>query len=267
MITPTDIQGLGLTMPPTQDELPYDDGIPMESQRHNLQMTLLIEALYPWMEQRDDGYVGGNMFIYFSLEQVRNKDFRGPDCFVVLDVPKGERKSWVCWEEGKSPDVVIELLSDSTITIDKTEKKQIYETRLRVPEYYWYDPFNPEDRAGFRLDAGHYLDIPRNVQGGLASHKLGLLLVLWDGSFAGVETRWLRWAYPDGTLLLTPAESAQQQADQERQRADQAEAQVIQVALNLLQTGMAVDQVGQITGLPESQVEHLRQTLDSSPGQ
>jgi Uma2 family endonuclease len=57
----------------------------------------------------------------------------------------------VCWEEEKTPDVVIELLSDSTAEADKGEKKLISQNRMRVPEYFWYDPFNSEDRAGFRL--------------------------------------------------------------------------------------------------------------------
>ncbi|HEY9674986.1 MAG TPA: Uma2 family endonuclease, partial [Waterburya sp.] len=108
-----------IQLPPTQAELPYDDGIPMESARHKAQMDLLIDALIPWLEKREDGYVGGNMFVYYSLAQVRNKDFKGPDFFAVLGVPKGERKSWVVWEEGKAPDVVIELLSESTAAADE----------------------------------------------------------------------------------------------------------------------------------------------------
>ena len=70
------------------------------------------------------------MFVYFSTAQLKNQDFKGPDFFAVLGVPKGERKSWVTWEEGKAPDVVIELLSESTAQIDKTEKKQIYQDKL-----------------------------------------------------------------------------------------------------------------------------------------
>src|SRR5262245_36593945 len=53
------------------------------------------------------------MFIYFSLAQVRHQDFRGPDFFAVLDVPKRECKSWVVWAQGRGPDVAIELLSES----------------------------------------------------------------------------------------------------------------------------------------------------------
>ena len=84
--------------------LPYDDGIPMETPRHRFQMNLLIESLDVRWADRDDFYVGGNMFVYFSPDQVRSHDFRGPDLFVVLDVTRRERKSWVVWQEGKGPD-------------------------------------------------------------------------------------------------------------------------------------------------------------------
>jgi Uma2 family endonuclease len=70
---------LGLTVLPNQDQLPCDDGEPMETQRHKLQIDLLIEGLDTWLEQREDGYVGGNMFIYFSQAQLKNQDFKGPD--------------------------------------------------------------------------------------------------------------------------------------------------------------------------------------------
>ena len=122
-----------VALPPTQENLPCDDGIPMETQRHKFQIDMLIDALLPWLEQRSDGYVGGNMFVYFSLAQVRNQDFRGPDFFAVLGVPKGERRSWVVWEEGRGMDVVIELLSETTASSDKNEKKLIYQNQLRVP--------------------------------------------------------------------------------------------------------------------------------------
>ncbi|MEB3339075.1 MAG: Uma2 family endonuclease, partial [Leptolyngbyaceae bacterium] len=137
-----------IQLPPTQYELPCDDGEPMETERHKVQLQLLTDALVPWLEARDDGYVGGNMFVYYSMAQVKNQDFKGPDFFAVVDVPKGERRSWVSWEEGKTPDVVIELLSESTAEVDKGVKKLIYQNRMHVPEYFWYDPFNPEDWAG-----------------------------------------------------------------------------------------------------------------------
>jgi len=186
---------------PTQNELPCDDGVPMETQRHKLQMDLLIDALYPWLEQRDNGYVGGNMFIYYSAAQVKNQDFKGPDFFAVLNVPKVERKSWVVWEEGKAPDVIIELLSESTATQDKTVKKEIYQNQMRVPEYFWYDPFHPEDWAGFTLVNGNYQSLQPDAQNRYQSQQLGLALVQWQGVYKGVETVWLRWTTLNGELL------------------------------------------------------------------
>jgi Uma2 family endonuclease len=210
-------------VPPTQDELPSDDGEPMETQRHKWQMDILIDAMDLWLEQRGEGYVNGNMFVYFSLEQTRGKHFRGPDCFVVLGVPRGERKSWVVWEQGKAPDVVIELLSESTAAHDKGDKKQTYQDLMRVPEYFWFDPFHPEDRAGFRLRDGRYRPIEQDGQGRLPSNLLGLTLVLWDGEYRGIAGTWLRWATLDGDLLPTEAEAAHRLADRETARADEAE--------------------------------------------
>lgn len=220
-----------VTIPPTQDELPCDDGVPMETERHRLQMDLLINTLNPWLAQRQSGYVGGNMFVYFSLAQVRNQDFKGPDVFVVLDVPRGERKSWVVWQEGKGPDVVIELLSESTAEIDKTRKKQTYQNQLKVAEYFWYDPFNPDDWAGFSLHGNHYQALALDNQKRLISPSLGLALVRWSGVYAGVEAVWLRWATLEGELLPTQEESLRaetQRAQTEAKRA-QAEAKRAQV--------------------------------------
>ncbi|MBD2447784.1 Uma2 family endonuclease [Nostoc sp. FACHB-152] len=254
-----------IELPPTQAELPYDDGIPMESARHKAQMDLLIDALIPWLSQREDGFVGGNMFVYYSLAQVKNKDFKGPDFFVVLGVPKGERKSWVVWEEGKAPDVVIELLSDSTAAADKNEKKLIYQNQMRVPEYFWYDPFNPDDWAGFSIQQRVYQPLVVNERNQLLSESLGLALQRWQGNYKGIDATWLRWATLEGELLPTPeeqerhyAEQESRRAEQERQRADRAESQLLQTVRNLIAGGMTVEQVANITGLDVSAIEQLR---------
>ncbi|HCQ23202.1 MAG: Uma2 family endonuclease [Aphanizomenon sp.] len=247
-------------MPPTQAGLPCDDGIPMETQRHKFQMDILIDTIQPWLEQRTDGYVGGNMFVYYSLAQLKNQDFRGPDFFAVLGVPKTERLSWVVWEEGKPPDVVIELLSESTASNDKNAKKLIYQNQMRVSEYFWYDPFNPDDFAGFDLNSGTYQQIAMNDKNQLISKVLDLALVRWQGNYRGVDATWLRWANLDGDLFPTSQEMvgiAQQRIEQEKQRAEQAELQLRAVAINLLQNGMSIEQVAQLTNLDILEVEKL----------
>jgi len=206
---------------PTQDDLPDGDGVPMETERHKKQMDLLVDSLEPWLGKR--GYVGGNMFVYFSPNQLKNEEFKGPDVFVTLGLGNKERKSWVVWEEGKSPDVVIELLSESTAKKDKTIKKDVYQNQLKVAEYFWFDPFNPDDFQGFELSRGVYKELPF-LNDSFLSQQLGLKLIRWRKLYKNVETTWLRWATLDGELLLLPAEIEAQRADTEAQRAD-AEAQ------------------------------------------
>ncbi len=254
----------GIKLPPTQYDLPCSDGNKMETFRHKLQMDLLIETLQPWLRARSDGFVGGDMFVYYSLEQVKNKDFKGPDFYAVIGVPKGERLSWVCWEEGKSPDVVIELLSPSTAKYDKTKKKDIYQNAMKVGEYYWYDPFDSNDLKGFQIQNGRYQELQPNAQGNLPSYSLGLQLVRWDGEYYDVAATWLRWAYPDGTLIPSReelwmaaeanADAAQAEATQAQTEALQAQNQVQQIIDNLKASGMDAAQISIVTGLPIEQI-------------
>jgi Uma2 family endonuclease len=213
---------------PGEDQLPSDDNETMETQRHKMQMDLLIESLDSWLAERQDGYVGGNMFIYFSQAQIKTQDFKGPDFFAVIGVPKRERKSWVVWQEEKAPDVIIELLSPSTAQYDKTEKKTVYQDKMRVSEYYWYDPWNPEDFVGFNLNHGQYEPKLFNEQGWLISESLNLALGRWSGTYRSVEATWLRWVTLEGKILPTGQESAQQ----ERRRADSLAAKLQELGVD-----------------------------------
>jgi Uma2 family endonuclease len=221
------LASLGVEIPPGEEQLPHSDGVPMESERHRLQLELLIETLGLHWKDRPDGYVGGNMFVYFSLRHIKDEDFRGPDFFAVLGVPKRERKSWVVWEEDKGPDVVIELLSESTEAIDKGEKKRVYQDQLRVPEYFWYDPFDGE-LAGFALRESRYRPLKPDRAGRLKSSVLGLWLRRWEGRYRDVPAVWLRWASEHGELLPTEAEQEKARAEQEKARAEQEKARAEQ---------------------------------------
>src|SRR5580698_1139434 len=73
------------------------DGEPMESTWHRDCMMLLITSILYWWREREDFYVSGNSFIYFNQEQARNRDYRGPDFFVVNGGVRlrPERPYWV----------------------------------------------------------------------------------------------------------------------------------------------------------------------------
>jgi Uma2 family endonuclease len=236
---------------PGEDDLPYSDGIPMESQFHVLQMLLLIETLTRFWSDRQDFFVGGNMFIYFSQERIRRSDFLGPDVFVVMDVPRRLRKSWIVWQEGKGPDCVIELLSESTATTDRTTKKRIYQSELRVPDYFWFDPETLEFQ-GFTLRNALYEPLLADEEGALLVESLGLKLRRWRGAYQGLEADWLRWTDLEGELLHTPEEHAAEaaaRAAQLEERAADAEARVQQerhraerLAARLRALGVGVDE-------------------------
>ncbi len=220
-------------------DLPYDDGIPLESDWHLAAMTLLIDILrYLWRDRRDR-YVAGNMFVYFDPDQVKKRNFRGPDLFVVKGVKdKQFRKSWVVWEEdGLTPDLVIELASESTAKFDLTGKKAIYERILKTPEYVVYNP-DTEDLRGWRLVSGRYASIAPNEQGWLWSHELGLWLGVAEYAFTNHDKpiKVLRFFDERGKLVPTRAEAEAQRAEAQTQRAEaqtqraEAEAEARRVA-------------------------------------
>ncbi|KYF50903.1 hypothetical protein BE08_33370, partial [Sorangium cellulosum] len=202
--------------PPGEDELPHDDGEPMESDRHRKQMLLLIESLDLFWKDRDDVYVSGNMAIYFSELQTMKNDFRGPDVFVVLDTVRRDRKSWVVWQEnGRTPDLVIELLSESTESVDRGEKMRIYAKVLRVPEYFLFDPMK-HALEGYALDIGSrsYKPMIASAGGELVSQQLGLRLGVREGSYLSSHGRWLRWLDAEGRVLPTAEEQARAAEEQ-----------------------------------------------------
>jgi Uma2 family endonuclease len=196
--------------PPSSLELVCDDGEPMESARHRQQMVLLIDSLQYSFRERTDFYVGGNMFLYFSETQARHNDFRGPDVFVALDTEPRERRAWVTWEEnGKTPDVIIELLSDSTEHVDRGEKMRLYGRLLKVGEYFLFDPFSGV-LEGYEIPAPNkaYVKKQPDSDGRFSCSQLGLLLGKARSTLWSVEADWLRWMKPDGSVLPMPAEEA-----------------------------------------------------------
>ncbi|MBD2090646.1 Uma2 family endonuclease [Microcoleus sp. FACHB-1515] len=211
--------------PPT--DLIFDDGEPLESARHRIAMNVLIASAIAALGDRPNSFVGGNMFVYYSRNQAMNRDFRGPDFFVALEVDgTKERQGWVTWEEdGRYPDVIVELLSPSTAQVDRTTKKDLYERVFRTADYYVFDPFEPSAFEGWHLTNQRYQALEPNAQGQLWCEALGLWLGTWTGSVQREPPtgtcEWLRFYDAQGSLILLPEEQA-------RSRAEQAEAQLIQ---------------------------------------
>ena len=187
----------------------WSDEPPLESDLHLQQIILLLSCLDWLWQDRNDYYASGNLTIYYNERQLKQRDFCGPDFFVVLDTEKRPRKSWVVWGEGgKYPNLIIEILSDSTANVDRKAKKELYQHTFRTPEYFGFDP-NTLELQGFRLIDGQYQAISPNEQGYLWSEQLGLYLGIFD--------RKLRYFTADGQLVPTPQEAELQQRQAKEQ--------------------------------------------------
>ncbi|MDF5710379.1 MAG: Uma2 family endonuclease [Nostoc sp. S4] len=197
------------------------DEPPLESDLHRDQIDLLIRLLKSWWRERQDFYASGNLTIYYSPNQKKSEYFRGPDFFVVLGTEKKDRKSWVVWQEdGKYPNVIVEILSNSTAAVDKGFKKQVYQDTFRTPDYFWFNPVTMEFQ-GFHLVDGKYQEIQPTTDGRLWSQQLELYLGVYEGK--------LRLFTTENQLILSSEELAQQEslrAQQAEERAQQAEQEI-----------------------------------------
>jgi len=220
----------------------------MESSLHALQLRLLVNILEWHWRDRGDFFIGANLTIYFSREQLKTHDFRGPDFFLVNGVERRHRNSWVVWEEGKFPDLIIELLSDSTAAIDREIKKEIYERRFRTPEYFWFSPQTCEIK-GFRLNGDAYHEITPDKQGLLWSQVLNLHL--------GVHDQFLRFFNPGGELLATPEEAAEAAI----KRAEEAEKLADLVTQAARHAEQAANKAEQAHQLAEQEAQRVIQAL------
>ncbi|MBW4445067.1 MAG: Uma2 family endonuclease [Plectolyngbya sp. WJT66-NPBG17] len=193
----------------------YSDEPPLETDFHREQIDLLIRLLKYWWRDRLDFYISGNLTVYYNEQQLKQRDFRGPDIFVVLGAEKRDRRSWAIWEEGgKYPNVVIELLFNSTAAVDRGTKKQLYQEVWRVPDYFWFHPETLEF-LGFHLVDGRYEAISPMGNGLLWSEQLELYL--------GIHERQLRWFSAEGQVMPLPEEAERQAKEQAQQRAERLE--------------------------------------------
>jgi Uma2 family endonuclease len=189
-----------------ENDYPSGDGKPMaETDWHRVLMVALIQTLDAFYAADPLVYVSGNLLMYYVRGDKRRH--LSPDVFLVKGVRKGLRANYLTWEEGKCPDLVIELTSSSTRHEDLNRKYQLYQSTLRVTEYFLFDPRDDylEPRLqGFRLRRGRYVPV-RPVRGRLPSGVLGLHLEEHGESLRLYDPATRKW-------LPTPAEVREQTA-------------------------------------------------------
>jgi Uma2 family endonuclease len=215
--------------PPSSKDLVIGPGEEMESERHLRQMLLLIDSLEFAWRVRTDFFVAGSLSLYFSETQFKRNEFRDPDVMVVLDTTKRERRAWVVWEEdGKTPSVIIELLSETTEHVDRGEKMRVY-ARLKVGEYFLFDPFTGVFE-GYELDVhGVYARKQPDPLGRIRCEQMDLSLGKVVSSYHGVQAPWLRWISPNGIPVALPSEQADAEAKRANAEAKRANAEAERV--------------------------------------
>jgi Uma2 family endonuclease len=195
-----------------------------ETDLHRILMTVLIQTLEAYYASNPRVYVSGNLLIFY--ERGNRRRHVSPDVFVVKGIPKHPRDNYLLWQEGKGPDMVIELTSRTTREEDLETKYELYQERLEVKEYFLFDPreeYLDPALEGYRLRQGGYRLI-RPVNGRLPSQVLGLHL-----ERAGTDLR--LWNPATGVWVPTPAETlkqieeARQHAEAARRRAEEGRQQ------------------------------------------
>jgi Uma2 family endonuclease len=226
---------------PSMYDLPSEDpeepGLPDEF--HDFQPNLLRETCKPTTEVAPECFMGADLNLYYDSRHPLW--YKRPDWFLVLGVTTAAQQqdlrwSYVTWEEGISPFLIVELLSPGTEDEDLGQKVrelgkpplkwEVYERILRVPFYAVFDRYQNNLRL-FGLERGHYQEILL-TNAKFWFDELGIGLGLWQGPYQEVEGQWLRWYDASGNWLETDAE----RANRETKRANRLAQQLRELGIN-----------------------------------
>jgi len=261
---------------PSMYDLPSEDpeepGLPDEF--HDLQPQLLSFTFCPPHYPASQVFSASDMNLYYDVRHAQW--YKRPDWFGVVGVPRlydevDMRLSYVVWQEGVNPYVMVELLSPGTEKEDLGEndeeklppqseevadngqaiepqseekpprKWKVYEQILRIPYYVVFSRYTNQLRA-FKQEGAHYqefeLQEPR-----VWMPELELGLGLWQGEYQGIERLWLRWYDAQGNWILTQTEQERQRAEQAESRAQEAETRLESLRQRLRESGIDPDEL------------------------
>ena len=217
------------TMYDLKSEDPLEPGLPDEY--HLLQPQLLGYTFRPANYPEDEIFVASDLNLYYNVRH--SLWYKRPDWFAVVGVPRlyeqqELRLSYVVWQEGVNPFVVVELLSPGTEKEDLGQtlrevnqpptKWEVYERILRVPFYIVFDRYTDQLRV-FQLVGISYSELELS-EPRVWMNDIQLGLGLWQGVYQGIDRVWLRWYDAAGNWVLTPEEGERQGVERERRRVE-----------------------------------------------
>ncbi|MCU0446227.1 MAG: Uma2 family endonuclease [Microscillaceae bacterium] len=209
---------------PDYEQFITEDDTPVDNIFSEMQQRLLIDPLHvnQWTER--DFWASSNVGIYYAID----KPCVVPDMFLSFNVKKPETwfdkkdKCYFTWVVGKSPDLVVEVISNK-IGKEDEEKMAIY-ARMGVSYYILIDPYlhlYPNRLNVFELTKNHTYERLENEFAFMEEVNLGIMI--WEGLFEKEPAPWGRWCTKEGNVLLTGAERAEQEAQRAEQEAQRAE--------------------------------------------
>ncbi len=121
-----------LTMYDLPSEDPEEPGLPDEF--HDLQPQLLSRTLRLTDYAREQYFTASDLNLYYDVKHPLWH--KRPDWFLAVDVPHlyddtDLRRSYVIWQEGQPPHVVVEFLSPGT---EREDLGRFYDPSARVPD-------------------------------------------------------------------------------------------------------------------------------------
>jgi Uma2 family endonuclease len=200
-----------------------EDDVPVDNRYSERQQRILPDILFASWPQGKPFEALSNVGLFTSLTAPPVV----PDFMLSLGVqprPVSSKKadrSYMTWVYGKSPDLVIEVVSNKEGG-ELDHKLQAY-AAAGVPFYVVFDPFlklGERQLRTFCLTGKQYTE----AVSARWLPDIGLGLTLWEGTINDVHDHWLRFIDAEGRLLPTPEEgralAEQERADAEREWAE-----------------------------------------------
>ena len=157
------------------------------------------------------------------------REHRRPDLMVAFNCDRDlliRQKGYATRTQGKPPDFVLEVASESTGVVDYTEKRDEYAS-YGIPEYWRFDPsgglYHNAALAGDRLVGGGYERIEIETLDGMNCRGHSAVLGLW----LCWEDHRLRWFDPKAKAYLRTHDEEYERAELEAYERQQAELRAV----------------------------------------